>query len=123
MNNMKILQSFVFAWNGLKLCFNRETNFKIHLFFAAMAVLAGIKFHLSPTEWLIIVVSITIVLITEMMNTAIEKLADVVHQSAHPGIKLVKDIAAGAVLIAAFMSAVTGAIIFLPKILIVIKSL
>jgi diacylglycerol kinase len=59
----------------------------------------------------------------EMLNTAIEKLCDVVHKEIHPGIKKVKDIAAGAVLIAAFCSVITGAVIFLPKIIHFIKSI
>jgi diacylglycerol kinase len=120
---MKILKSFAFAWNGLKVCFETETNFKIHLFFAAITILLGINFHLSQTEWLIVAICITVVLITEMLNTAIEKLCDVVEPEFHQGIKQVKDIAAAAVLVAAFMSTVIGVIIFLPKILILLKSL
>lgn len=120
---MKLLRSFVFAWNGLRYCSKTQLNFKIHLFLAAMAIFAGICFRISKTEWMIIAFCITMVLVTEMLNTAFEKLSDIVHLAYHPGIKLVKDIAAGAVLIAAFMSAVTGTIIFLPKILIVLKSL
>lgn len=120
---MKILKSFSFAWNGLKVCFETETNFKIHLFFAAITILLGINFHLSTTEWVIVAVCIGLVLTAELLNTAIEKLCDIVQPEFHSGIKRVKDISAGAVLLAAFISAVTGTVIFLPKIMTLIKSL
>lgn len=120
---MKVLKSFAFAWNGLKVCVVTQTNFKIHLFFAAVAVLLGINFHISVMEWIAVAICIAVVLITEMLNTAIEKLCDVVHKEIHPGIKSVKDISAGAVLVAAVISFVIGAVIFLPKILVFIKSL
>ena len=118
---MKFLRSFAYAWDGLKYCFVTQLNFKIHLFLAALTIFAGIYFNISRSEWMIIAYCIGMVVITEMLNTAIEKLADIVHQAYHPGIKLVKDIAAGAVLIAAISSAVCGAIIFLPKLFVLIK--
>jgi diacylglycerol kinase len=58
-----------------------------------------------------------------MINTAIEKLCDVVHKDFHPQIKIIKDMAAGAVLIAAISSLITGVVIFVPKIIFFIKSL
>ena len=68
-------------------------------------------------EWLVVVLCITVVLTLEMINTAIEKLCDVVQPDYHPQIKIIKDIAAGAVLIAALGSIIIGAIIFVPKII------
>jgi diacylglycerol kinase len=56
------------------------------------------------------------------LNTAIEKLCYVVHRDIHPGIKKVKDIAAGAVFISAIFSLITGLIIFLPKIIVYFKT-
>jgi diacylglycerol kinase len=118
----KIIKSFAFAWNGLKICFISETNFKVHLLLAIIAVSFGIGFSISGTEWLALLFCIAFVLVMEMMNTAIEKLCDVVHKDFHPGIKKVKDIAAGAVLVAATGALITGLFIFLPKIIISIKS-
>jgi diacylglycerol kinase len=66
---------------------------------------------------------IAFVISMEMLNTAIEKLCDVVHKELHPDIKRVKDIAAGAVLVSAIFSLMTGLIIFLPKIILYFKSL
>ena len=118
---MKLIKSFAFALNGLKACFFSETNFKIHLLLALFAVSFGIGFKLSGTQWLAIIFCIAFVTALEMINTAIEKLCDVVHKDLHPTIKKVKDISAGAVLIAAVCSLIVGAVIFVPKIIIYIQ--
>ena len=119
---MKILRSFGYAWEGLKYAFATQTNFRIHLLLAIVAILLGIGLHITRMEWLFVAVCIAMVLLAELINTAIEKLADVVHRDRHPEIKLVKDISAGAVLVIAVISAVTGLIIFLPKIISLIRS-
>ncbi|WP_462253932.1 diacylglycerol kinase family protein [Ferruginibacter sp.] len=120
---MKIFKSFAFAFNGIKICFTSETNFKIHVVLAAVAILMGMVFNISTTEWGVIFLCIAFVISMEMINTAIEKLCDEVTKDIHPVIKKVKDIAAGAVLVAAGSSFVIGSIIFLPKIIIYIKTL
>ena len=119
----KIVKSFAYAFNGLKLCFASEINFKIHLLFATAVLLLGVVFEISNTEWLAVTLCIAFVTATEMINTAIEKLCDVVQKDFHPGIKQVKDIAAGAVFLAAVCSLVIAVIIFLPKISTFLKSL
>ena len=120
---MKIIKSFVFAFNGIKICFFSETNFKIHLLVAVIAVLFGIGFKISGTEWLAIIFCISLVVAMEMINTAIEKLCNVVHKDFSMCIKNVKDIAAGAVLVTALFTLLTGIIIFLPKIITCIKAI
>lgn len=120
---MRLINSFVFAFNGLKICFTSETNFKIHAALAAVAIGLGIGFSISNTEWGAIIFCIAFVTALEMINTAIEKLCDVAQKDFHPGIKKVKDIAAGAVLLAAVCSFVIAVIIFLPKIIALLKSL
>ncbi len=122
-SGMKLFKSFAFAFNGIKICFTSETNFKIHVLLAAVAILLGIVFGVSTNEWLIIIFCIAFVISMEMINTAIEKLCDVVNKDIHPAIKKIKDIAAGAVLVAAGSSFVMGSIIFLPKIIIYLKTL
>ena len=120
---MKILRSFGYACHGLKYAIATQTNFRIQLLFAALAISLGIGLRISTMEWMILSICIGIVLFAELVNTALEKLADVVHKDHHPEIKLVKDISAAAVLIIAISSAVIGAIIFLPKIILFIKSI
>ena len=120
---MKILRSFGFAWNGLKYCFVTQTNFRIHLLLAVLAISLSCWLHISEAEWLIILLCIAFVLLSEMINTSIEKLCDMVQKNFHPEIKLVKDIAAGAVLVSALLNLCAGCIIFIPKIFLVLKSL
>jgi diacylglycerol kinase len=120
---MKLIRSFGYAWAGLKSCFQSEANFRIHSVLAIVALLFSIVLNISTMEWIAVCFCIAFVITMEMLNTAIEKLCDVVHKEVHPGIKKVKDIAAGAVLVAAFFSLITGAVIFLPKIIQFIKSI
>ena len=114
---MKLIQSFAYAWAGIKSCFKSESNFRIHLIAAVAALMFSLLLSISALEWIAICFCIAFVIVMEMINTAIEKLCDVVHLEQHPVIKKVKDIAAGAVLVSAVFSLITAAIIFLPKII------
>jgi diacylglycerol kinase len=118
---MKLIKSFEYAWAGIRSCFKSEPNFRIHLVAAIVVILFSLLLNISATEWIAVVFCIALVLTMEMINTAIEKLCDVVHKEPHPVIKKVKDIAAGAVLLSAVFSLITAAIIFLPKIIMYFK--
>ena len=118
---LRLMRSFSFALAGLRNCFTKEANFKIHIGCTVLVIIAGIYFNINTVEWLLILLCIGSVLSMEMINTAIEKLCDVVHKENNPGIKITKDIAAGAVLLSAVIAAVCGAIIFIPKIILFIK--
>lgn len=119
---MKILKSFAAAFNGIRCCFISETNFKIHVIFAVVTIALGFLLAISATEWLALIFCIAFVITMEMLNTALEKLCDIIHAAIHPVIKKVKDIAAGAVLLSAIASFIIGGIIFLPKIIVFIKT-
>lgn len=118
---MKLIKSFSYAWAGMKSCFESELNFRIHLIAAIAAIIFSLMFSISATEWIAVGFCIAFVTAMEMMNTAIEKLCDMVHKESHPVIKKIKDIAAGAVLLSAVFSLITAAIIFLPKIIMYFK--
>ena len=120
---MKLIKSISYAWAGIKSCFVSEPNFKIHIVAAIVAIVFSLMLSISATEWIAVVFCIAFVVTMEMINTAIEKLCDVIHQEIHPGIKKVKDIAAGAVLVSAVFSLITGGIIFLPKIILYFQKL
>jgi diacylglycerol kinase (ATP) len=120
---MKLLKAFWFAFNGFKICLSSEINFRIHVVAAIVAAAAGICLKLSVAEWLVLAVCIALVLITEMINTAAEMLCDLFSKDFNPLVRKIKDTAAGAVLIAALLSVVCGALIFMPKLLTVIKNI
>ncbi len=104
-----------FALEGWFHFFRTEANGRIQAVVAIMVVTAGFIFGISAQEWLWILLCIGLVIGLEMVNTAIETLANHLHPDQHPDIKIVKDVAAGAVLWAAVVSAIIGVIIFLPK--------
>ena len=110
------LRSFVYAAEGIQHCFTKDRNVIIHCIAAIAVTIAGFVFGISRTEWMIICLNIGIVIGFEMLNTSIEKICNLVHPQHHPFVKIIKDVVAGAVLIAAIVAAVCCAIIFIPKI-------
>ncbi len=112
----KRIKSFSYAFNGLKHVMVNEHNFRIHLMAAVVAIVTGVWFKISASEWIAITLAIVLVLVLEIINSAIEKLADLISPGKNDTIKIVKDITAAAVLLAAIASLVIAAIIFIPKI-------
>lgn len=90
-------------------------NARIHLLAAIAAIALGIFLSISNTEWCILALSIAMVFCAEAFNTALEQLTDLVSPGQHPLAGKAKDLAAGAVLLAALGAAATGLIIFAPK--------
>jgi diacylglycerol kinase (ATP) len=113
----KRLESFKYAFNGIKTLLAGEANARIHSIATVVVVAAGFLFDLTFTEWIAVVIVIGAVFATEALNTAIERLADVVSPGYHETIKQVKDLSAGAVLFMSIAAAIVGVIIFLPKLL------
>jgi len=106
--------SFRFAWKGIKFVFKTQANMWVHSVAAVLAILLSVILHISRFEWLIILLCICLVMALEIVNTAIEVLADQLHPDWDPKIGLVKDLAAAAVLIAAVFSFIIGCCIFGP---------
>lgn len=105
------------ALAGLRIAFQTERNLKIHLFIAAFVVVLAFSLSLAAYEWLWVIACIALVLMVELINTAIEAVVDLASPEIHPLAKKAKDISAGAVLLAAAFSVIAGIIIFLPKFL------
>ena len=114
---------FAFAANGIIHGFRTELNFKIQVFAAVITVLFGFVFNITQTEWFVIIFCCMSVLALELINTAIENVCNIISKDFHPVIKIVKDTAAGAVLVSAIGSAIAGAVIFIPLIIHQIKIL
>ena len=120
---MKLIRSIGFAWNGCKACFHTQNNFRIHIIVGSLALLLGAVLHISNGEWIALILCIGSVLILEIINTAIEKLCDLVEKDHHPEIKFIKDVAAGAVLISALVSICIVVINYIPWLIPLLKSL
>ena len=112
-----LLRSFGFAFSGIRTTIKGERNIKIHIGVSIIVICMGTWLSLSMVEWLFIVLAIGGMLSLEMLNSAIERVVDLVTADYHPLAKDAKDIAAGAVLLYAIMSVIIGLIIFLPKII------
>ena len=100
--------------------FKTTHNFWLQIFFSLVATYLGFILCISTTEWLFLVFSIGLVFITETLNTAFEIDIDLTSPNYHPYARDTKDVAAGAVLLSIILSVLIGAIIFIPKILILL---
>ncbi len=117
----KIINSFKYAFEGIKSSLRTERNMKIHFSMMILVIVAGILLDISTYEWMICIILFGMVIGGELVNTAIEEVTDLVTTEINPKAKLAKDIAAGAVLIMAITSAIIGFIIFIPKIVLLFK--
>ena len=112
----KLINSFKYAIEGFISSFKTERNMKIHILAMILVVILGMYLKLSLIEWCFIVMSIALVIGSELFNTAIETIVDMVSPEKNPKAKLAKDISAAAVLAFAIGAAIVGIIIFVPKI-------
>ncbi|MBG9544388.1 diacylglycerol kinase [Cytobacillus firmus] len=115
------LNSFVFAFSGIRTALWNERNLQIHLAVSLAVMFFGIYFGISRLEWMIILLAIGGMFSLELLNTAIERAVDLSTEDYHPLAKQAKDIAAGAVLVFAIISVIIGGVIFLPKILVFLQ--
>lgn len=110
------IRSFRFAANGIGLFFRRERNGQIQGVLAVLAIAAGFFFQITRMEWMVLLLCTGLVISLEMVNSAIERLCNMHTTSFHPAIKIIKDVAAAAVLWSAVVALVVGILIFLPHV-------
>lgn len=112
----RLLKSFGYALSGISAAVQKERNMQIHIFSGIAAICFSVFFSISKMEWLFILLAIGGMLCLELLNTAVERVVDLVTEEYHPIAKQAKDMAAGAVLVYACISVLIGLIIFVPKI-------
>lgn len=108
------IASFGHALSGLAFVVRNEPNARLHLAATVVVVALGALLRISAADWRWLALAIAIVWLAEVLNTAIEHLCDVVSPDHKPAVRLAKDVASGAVLIAALAAAVLGLMVFLP---------
>ena len=111
------LRSFGHAFRGLGILLRTQHNARIHTVAAILVVAAGVLARISPTEWALIALAVVCVWATEALNTSIEFVVDLVSPELHPLAAKAKDVAAGAVLVAAIGSLIVGVLVFGPHVL------
>ena len=117
MRNKHFGHALMHAFNGMKYFFLHERNGKIQLCCAIATMLLAMGVGVPAMQCALLLLCIALVIGMEMLNSALEKLCDVVQKEYHPAIKIVKDVAAGAVLWASLFAAAIGLYILLPKLL------
>ncbi len=109
------------ALDGIQYTVGHERNFRIEIFFALMVTVMSYVFKVTIVEWAILVLTIGIVLALELVNTAIERAVDLVTKDYLELARIAKDVAAGSVFIMSMFSVVIGILIFLPKMIALLK--
>lgn len=110
-----IIDSFNYAVSGIIVSIKTERNMLIHYIVAILVLFSSLFFDFNRMEFLILLFSVTLVIVLELINTAIEKTVDMVTKEYHPLARLAKDIAAGAVLISAINALIVGYLLFFDR--------
>jgi diacylglycerol kinase len=114
LGNGTVVDSFRHAFAGLWHALRTQRNTRIHLTMAVAVVALGLWLGISFLEWAVLVLTIGFVLVSEMLNTVAESLVDLITPDYHPHAKIVKDVAAGAVLLGAIIAVLVGLLILGP---------
>jgi len=117
----RFLKSFQYSIEGLIYAYKYEQSILIHFMACIVAISMGFVFSISALEWLFIFIIMGVVLAVEMINTAIEAIVDMITLEIHPLAKIAKDAGSAATFIVSFISLIIAGIIFIPKIIILIK--
>lgn len=121
LDKKKLRHSFKYALKGIKTSLEEEQNMLIHFTFAILVIILGFILKISFIEWIVCLLLIGLVITLELINTAIENTCDAITLKKNKYIKKAKDTSAAAVFVMAIISAIIGLIIFIPKLLEVVK--
>lgn len=107
-----LFSGFKYAQDGVLHCFRTQLHMRFHFFTLVAVLLAGLLLNLDNRDMLVLVFAVTLVIVSEMFNTAIEAVVDMITENYDPSAKLAKDVAAGAVLLASANAVIAGVLIF-----------
>jgi diacylglycerol kinase (ATP) len=113
----KLINSFSYAFAGMRYAYTSDQNIRVHIYIAVLVLFLSFFFGLSSYEIGVVVLAIVVVLSAEMINTAIEKMADLITKEHRMEAKIAKDISSAMVLTAALGSVVVGVVVFLPHLI------
>lgn len=108
----KLIDSFNYAIDGIFYSIKTQRNMKIHILMGGLVIIASMFFDISKDELALVLFSISLVIITEMINTSIEVTIDLITKDYHPLAKIAKNVAAGGVLLSALNSVIVGYVVF-----------
>ena len=113
----RLVQSFQYAGKGIRHAFWTRRNIRIHFIIAAFVIAFGVYLKLSYYELIALILAICFVLISEMINTSIEEIVNLVTPTRRASATIAKDVAAGAVLFSTVCAIIVGCLIFIPHII------
>lgn len=113
----RFLKSFLNSWEGLKYAYTHEQSMFLHGLLTFVSVVFGFVLKITKTEWIVIITLLCVLLVIELLNTAIEATCDAITEEYHPLIKIAKDAASASACIAALVTVVVECVIFLPLII------
>lgn len=111
------VHSYRYAAKGVKYTLSTQVNIWVHLLIAVVVLVLAYFLHFTPNQFMILIVIIGFVIVAELYNTAIEEMTNLLSPEFNPQAGVVKDIAAGAVLVAALTAAIVGSWLFIPAII------
>ncbi|MDD4902575.1 MAG: diacylglycerol kinase family protein [Patescibacteria group bacterium] len=113
---IRLFKSFRYAFRGLAKIFREERNLQVHSLVAIIVIALGFAFKIQPWQWCAILIVIALVILMETVNSAVERLADVLKPRIHESVMDMKDIMAAAVMVASILAVIVGLMIFVPYI-------
>ncbi len=114
---LRLLKSFIYAFRGLKKAFCEEQNLRVQAIIGIITTIAGFILKIKPLEWCLLIFAVFLVILMEMLNSAVERMADVLKPRIHEYVKEIKDIMAAAVLLSGILAIIIGLIIFIPYVI------
>ncbi len=113
----RFIASWVNSFYGFKYAYTHEQSLLLHIFFSIVAIVCGIIFEITGTQWILLFLVMVVIIVAELLNTAIEATVDLVTDEYQPLAKVAKDCASAAVLTAVMLATVVGIYVFLPQII------
>ena len=114
------IKSFHYAFEGIEYVIKTQANFRVHIIIAMIVCIMAYLLDFSLVEWSVLMLTITFILCLEMVNTVFEVVVDHLWQEEHPKAKIIKDVAAGIVLVGASGAALIGILLFIPHLVLMI---
>ena len=109
---MRFLKSLKYAFRGIVYCINNERNMRIHMVAALYVFAFSFFFEMSRERYAILLITVAMVIVAEIFNTVAEELSDMAAPSYHPAVRIIKDLAAGGVLVCALFAVGVGMFLF-----------
>ena len=113
----RFINSWKYSIDGLKYAYTHEQSLLLHITLSVIALIMGIYFNITATQWIFLVIVLSLLMVTELLNTAIEATVDLVTEEYHPMAKVAKDCGSAAALVGTLLASVVGAYVFLPHII------